>query len=112
MLPIRLRTCLPRRASPLPPRSQSAFATSAIPAVLLAVQLLIAVTALAQMPKEKPAGYVSDFAGVLSGNVRQRIESLATELDQKAHAQIAVVTVASLEDRPIEDFSIDLATKW
>jgi uncharacterized protein len=81
-------------------------------AVLLLLQLGTVLPALAQMPKEKPAGYVSDYAGVLSGNVRQRVEALATELDLKAHAQLAVVTVTSLEGRPIEDFSIDLATKW
>jgi uncharacterized protein len=74
--------------------------------------LFAGLPAHAQMPKEKPTGYVSDFAGVLSPAVREQLENLSTELDQKAHAQLAVVTVKSLEDRPIEDFAIDLATKW
>jgi uncharacterized protein len=64
------------------------------------------------MPKEKPKGYVSDFAGVLSGTAQAQLEALATEIDQKAHAQLAVITVKSLEGQPIEDFSIALATKW
>ncbi|MGH9681345.1 MAG: TPM domain-containing protein, partial [Candidatus Acidiferrales bacterium] len=35
-----------------------------------------------------------------------------TEVDRKAQAQIAVVTVSSLEGEPIEEFSVDLATAW
>jgi uncharacterized protein len=68
--------------------------------------------ARAQMPAAKPQGYVSDYAGVLSGTARSGLEALSAELDQKAHAQLALVTVKSLEGRPIEDFSIELATKW
>ena len=33
-------------------------------------------------------------------------------VDQKAHAQIAVVTVKSLDGQPVEDYAVDLATKW
>jgi uncharacterized protein len=43
---------------------------------------------------------------------RQRIEALAHELDEKAKAQLAVVTVRSLQGRPLEEFTVDLATKW
>lgn len=80
--------------------------------LLLSTALLAASIAHAQIPAEKPAGYVNDYAGVLSGAARQRLEALATELDQKAHAQLAVVTVRSLDGRPIEEFAIDLAMKW
>jgi uncharacterized protein len=41
----------------------------------------------------KPQGYVNDFAGVLSSGARAQLTLLCTEVDQKAHAQIAVVTV-------------------
>jgi len=60
----------------------------------------------------KPQGYVNDFAGVLSSGARAQLTLLCTEVDQKTHAQIAVVTVPSLDGRPIEDYAIDLATKW
>ena len=79
---------------------------------LIASYSLGSLNARAQMPAEKPKGYVSDFAGVLSGTAEAQLEALSTELDQKAHAQLAVVTVKSLEGKPIEDFSIALATKW
>jgi uncharacterized protein len=64
------------------------------------------------LPKTKPAGYVNDFAGVLSQSGRDQLTALCTEVDQKAHAQIAVVTVKSLDGKPIEDYSIALATQW
>jgi len=60
----------------------------------------------------KPQGYVNDFAGVLSVQAKQQLTALCAEVDQKTKAQIAVVTVSSLEGEPIEQFSIDLATEW
>ena len=68
--------------------------------------------AFAQIPKEKPAGYVSDFAGVVTEEGQQRLEALSRELDEKARVQMAIVTVRSLQGRPIENFSLDLATRW
>jgi uncharacterized protein len=60
----------------------------------------------------KPQGYVNDFANVLSPSAKNQLTALCKELDQKAQAQIAVVTIKSLNGRPIEDFSVDLATRW
>ncbi len=61
----------------------------------------------------KPAGYVSDFAGVLSPAVRQQVEGLCTAVDQQAHAQIAVVTIKTLDnDQSIEEFATQLEDKW
>ena len=39
---------------------------------------------------------------------RQRLEVLCTELEQKTGAQMAIVTVRSLDDRPVEDYAVDL----
>jgi uncharacterized protein len=65
-----------------------------------------------QVKNLKPQGYVNDFAGVLSAQAKDGLTALCAELDQKAHAQIAIVTVSSLEGAPIEQFSIDLASEW
>jgi uncharacterized protein len=74
---------------------------------------LIAPAARAQKIDDlKPQGYVNDFAGVLSPSAKSQLTVLCTEVDQKAQAQIAVVTIKSLGGRPIEDFSVDLATRW
>lgn len=60
----------------------------------------------------KPSGYVNDYARVLSPTARQQLEALCTEVNDKAKAQIFVVTVPSLGDRTVEDYSFDVATKW
>src|ERR1700735_1795285 len=60
----------------------------------------------------KPLGYVSDFANALSPSARAQLEALCTEVDQKTHAQIAVVTVNSLNGIEPEDYALQLATKW
>lgn len=60
-----------------------------------------------------PTGYVNDFAGVLDPSVRQRVEDLCTQVDRQAHAQIAVVTIKTLDgDQSIEEFATDLEDKW
>jgi uncharacterized protein len=65
-----------------------------------------------------PAGYVNDFAGVLSAETRQNLEELCTEVDHQAHAQIAVVTVKSMDADAsgavpsIEEFATALEDKW
>jgi uncharacterized protein len=60
----------------------------------------------------KPTGYVNDYAHVLSPAARTQLESLCTEVNDKAKAQIFVVIVPSLGDRTVEDYSLDVATKW
>ena len=65
-----------------------------------------------QVKNLKPQGYVNDFAGVLNAQAKEKLAALCAEVDQKAKAQIAIVTVSSLEGEPVEQFSIDLATAW
>ena len=60
-----------------------------------------------------PTGYVNDFAGVLSPTTKYNLESLCTQVDRQAHAQIAVVTIKTLDDdQPIDDFAVKLEEKW
>jgi uncharacterized protein len=66
---------------------------------------------IGQVAAQAKSGYVTDVAGVLSQQAREELTALCTEVDQKAQAQIAVVTIKSLENRPLEDYSIDLATR-
>jgi len=61
-----------------------------------------------QIQQIHPTGYVTDFAGALSEAERARLEALCSELEQKTGAQMAVVTVQSLEGESIEQYSVDL----
>jgi uncharacterized protein len=59
-----------------------------------------------------PTNYVNDFAGVLSPETLTSLNALCAQVDRQAHAQIAVVTVKSLEGEPIENFATALEDKW
>ncbi len=59
-----------------------------------------------------PTNYVSDFAGVLSPETQNGLNRLCSEVDREAHAQIAVITVKSLDGEPIENFATALEDKW
>ena len=52
-----------------------------------------------------PQGYVNDFAGVVDADSRAKLTALCQELDQKANAQIAVVTIHTLEGDTASDFA-------
>lgn len=60
----------------------------------------------------RPANYVNDFAGVLSPNVQNALNALCMQVDRRAHAQIAVITIKTLEGEPIENFATELEEKW
>jgi uncharacterized protein len=59
-----------------------------------------------------PTGYVNDFAHVLSDPARQQLESLCALVDRRADAQIAVVTIRSLDGDDIDDYAVKLEEKW
>ena len=59
-----------------------------------------------------PQGYINDFAGVLNATTVEKVTAVSTEVDQKAKAQIAVVTIKTLEDDTAEDFANHLFQKW
>jgi uncharacterized protein len=60
----------------------------------------------------KPTDYVNDFAHVLDRNTIAQLDNICQQIDQKAHAQIAVVTVNSLDGSDIESYAVDLFHKW
>lgn len=92
-----------------------------VPVWLPALLLLIALCAIsphsaaAQQVKDLPAptDYVSDYAHVLSPEATERIDSLCSQLDHSAaNAQVAVVTVRSLDGDDPDDYADELETKW
>ena len=77
---------------------------------LLALLLLTwARGTLAENPKDiHPSGYVTDLAGVIAPDAKARLEALGFEVESKTQAQIAVVTVRSLNNKSVEDYAVDL----
>ena len=79
----------------------------------LTLVLLAALLCVAEPIKSlKPTGYVDDFAGALTPETKTKLEALATEIDQKAQAQIAIVTVKSLDGDDIDDYAVNLFKAW
>jgi len=82
-----------------------------LPALVLAVCLagFLRAEPVSQL---QPAGYINDFANVLSPETKTQLTNICEQIDQKAHAQIAVVTVKSLDGADIEGYAVDLFKKW
>jgi uncharacterized protein len=60
----------------------------------------------------KPQGYVSDFAHVLDPQLRARLEAYCGRVEQVTGAQLALVTIQSLDGQPIEDVTNALYRQW
>ena len=80
--------------------------------ILLLAVIPAATVHAEQWQKLNAQGYVNDFAGVLNLTTAQGLMRLCTEVDQKAKAQIALVTIRSLDGDPVEDFANHLFKKW
>ena len=81
------------------------FRTALIPCLLL---FTASFCAAEDIKKIHPTGYVTDLVGVISPDAKTRLEALCAELEQKTGAQMAIVTVQSLEGEGVENYAVDL----
>jgi uncharacterized protein len=65
---------------------------------------------VATMPA--PAGYIDDYAGVLTDDGKSELESLCREVHNKTKAQVFFVTVKTLDGEAVETFANELFAKW
>jgi uncharacterized protein len=77
--------------------------------IVLGVSVWIAAEPIASL---HPSNYVNDFAGVLDAATQARLNDLCFQVEQKAHAQIAVVTVKSTDGEDVFSYAVDLYQKW
>ena len=76
---------------------------------LLLVVVAIAFSAGAEKIADiHPVNYTTDLAGVLQPSTVAHLNALGAELERKTGAQMAVVTVKSLDGRPVDDYAVDL----
>jgi uncharacterized protein len=82
--------------------------------ILMVAALFCTAASLLAEPISKlhPSNYVNDFAHVLSASTENALNDLCKQIDEKAHAQIAVVTINSLDGRDIEGYAVDLFKQW
>src|ERR1039457_3150640 len=60
----------------------------------------------------QPRGYVSDFASVVPDANRAPLEAYCAAVEQSTGAQMALVTIPSLEGEPIEDVANTIFRAW
>jgi len=77
--------------------------------VLLALPLLLCAEPVSQL---HPTDYVNDFAHVLDQTTVAQVDNICLQLDQKAKAQIAVVTINTLDGADIEGYAVALYKQW
>ena len=80
--------------------------------VLLLTALVAGNLAAIDTSTLKPHGYVSDFANVLDDSARLALERYCTDVEQSTGAQMAIVTVPTLEGEPVEDVANRLYREW
>jgi uncharacterized protein len=81
--------------------------------ILLAVLLFAAVLVRAEPVSQlRPSNYVNDFAHVLSDQTVAGLNDICRQLDEKAHAQVAVVTINSTDGKDIFDYAVALYQAW
>ena len=85
--------------------------------LVLLLQTFFAACAFAAppIPPRPSAGsgiYVQDYAGVINDTDKQKILSIGQDLDNKTTAQVAVLTINSLEGESIEDYALAVLRNW
>lgn len=60
----------------------------------------------------KPQGYVSDFSNVIDAGSRASLEQYAAAVEKATGAQMAFVTLPTLQGEPVEDVANDLFHAW
>jgi uncharacterized protein len=82
-------------------------------AVFLALTLVLATAwPVLALSFPNPQGYVSDFAGLLLPDTRATLEADLAQLEKDTTAQVAVVTITSLDGDTIEDYAVNLFEAW
>lgn len=85
------------------------------PALLIAGLFAFTIPALCAAPKaaaRAPRAYVNDNAGVMDAAAAAQLNGVLAGLDAKAHAQVAVLTVRTLDGEALETYAAQTYKKW
>ena len=80
--------------------------------LLFLLHFYVSAFAITPEPPPYPPNYVVDLAGIIRTDIEERLNVYLREVEQKTTAQIAVLTVNSLDGEDIESASIRIAEKW
>jgi uncharacterized protein len=76
--------------------------------------LALSVSLLAQPRSAYPnyTAHVNDFANVVDPDTKTQLETILTNFEKLTGTQIAVVTMATIGERPLEDYAVGLYRAW
>jgi len=77
--------------------------------IVLGAAVFVAAEPIASL---RPSNYVNDFAGVLDAATQAQLNDLCRQVEEKAQAQIAVVTVKTLDGQDEASYALALYQKW
>src|SRR5262249_18187630 len=79
-----------------------------------AIFVLLATAAFADLQLPQPQGMLSDFAGKLSPQTKQQIETLLRNFRDRTGIEVAVVTINfdDMQGYPIEEYTLRLGRQW
>jgi uncharacterized protein len=60
----------------------------------------------------KPEGYVSDFSRVIDPSSKAELEEYCSRVERTTGAEIAIVTLPTLQGEPVEDVANSLFRRW
>lgn len=78
----------------------------------LAAALFALTAAAADFGALKPQGYVNDFAGVVDEGAKAELNAYCARVEKATGAQLALVTLPSLQGEPVEDVANLLYRMW
>lgn len=58
------------------------------------------------------SGFVNDYAGVLKGTTKDKLEALSKDLEAKTSAELAIAIVKSVEPLDSKTYAVKLFEKW
>ena len=79
---------------------------------MIFIRLILGLTLIFALPEPIAGRRVHDFAGVITADDRQVLEKEALFIEQQTTAQLAIVTVSSLDGESVESYAHALMNSW
>ncbi len=95
-----------------PARAKLVVYVKRLPAICAGLIVCASAALAVDFAALKPQGYVSDFAGVVDADSRQRLEQYCTMLEKSTGVQLALVTLPNLAGEPVDQVANDLYRRW
>lgn len=85
-------------------------------ALVIALLITLSLCGCGEKKKEYPEHakefYVNDFADIMTQEDEKTVYSQGIALQEKTKAQAVVITIENLDDKPIEEYALEIGREW